>query len=190
MPDGPAMQVFCRFRPVSELETEAGGVEIVEYALGGRGVTLVNPATERPTPFAFQHVFPPAVSQQEVYAAAGRPLLDAVIGGYNAAVICYGQTASGKTHTMFGPPTDPDAGGDEGAPDMRDATNSGILPRIVGELFNRLDALPGGMYPTVKCSYLELYMENVMGLLVRGRPKLQLRDYGDVCTTNACDSNS
>jgi kinesin family protein 5 len=41
-----------------------------------------------------------------VYDYAARPIIDSVIEGFNGTVFAYGQTASGKTHTMMGPDVD------------------------------------------------------------------------------------
>jgi len=176
------MQVFCRFRPFSA----APGKEalVVEYDGSGGGVTVQHPVSGRFLPFAFQGVFPPQTMQRELYTSVGKPVLDAACEGYNGAIICYGQTASGKTHTMFGPPKD-----DKSSihPDMTDPLLCGLIPRIMGDLFARMASLPEGVRPTIKVSFVEIYMENVVDLLVRHRPKLTLRDFGDYCVTNASE---
>lgn len=46
-------------------------------------------------------------------AVVGRPLVQNVVRGYNACCFAYGQSGSGKTHTMTGPPaacSRPDSG--------------------------------------------------------------------------------
>ena len=50
-----------------------------------------------------------------------RPSVDAVRQGYNATVFAYGQTGTGKTHTMQGTDADP-----------------GVAPRAVTQLFDSL----------------------------------------------------
>jgi len=57
-------------------------------------LTLLKPS-ERP-PIAPHH------TNDDVFAAVGRPLLDAALDGFNACVFAYGQTGSGKTHVMSG----------------------------------------------------------------------------------------
>uniref|UniRef100_A0A8C6T9L7 Kinesin motor domain-containing protein n=1 Tax=Neogobius melanostomus TaxID=47308 RepID=A0A8C6T9L7_9GOBI len=52
--------------------------------------------------FSFEHAFGPESSQDQVYEACVRPLLDTLLEGYNATVFCYGQTGSGKTYTLEG----------------------------------------------------------------------------------------
>ena len=46
-------------------------------------------------------VFPPDADQDEVFTATV-PLLRAALSGYNATIFTYGQTGTGKTHTMLG----------------------------------------------------------------------------------------
>ena len=147
-------------------------------------MTVQHPVSGRFVPFAFQGVFPPQTMQRELYTTVGKPVLDAACSGFNGAIICYGQTASGKTHTMFGPPKL-----DKSSihPDMTDSLHKGLIPRIMADLFQRVDSLPSGMRATVKVSFVEIYMENVVDLLVRHRPKLTLRDFGDYCVTNASE---
>lgn len=53
--------------------------------------------------FHFDHVFGEESNQKKVYDIAARPIIDAVLEGFNGAVLAYGQTNSGKTHTMQGP---------------------------------------------------------------------------------------
>jgi Tfp pilus assembly pilus retraction ATPase PilT len=41
-------------------------------------------------------------TQAEVYSYAAASIIDSVIEGFNGTIFAYGQTASGKTHTMEG----------------------------------------------------------------------------------------
>lgn len=182
-----AIQVFVRFRPMTGDEVAQGGGDIVQYDTSGRGVTLQHPTAGTATGFAFQHVFPGQVAQSDVYAAAGQPLVDTVLSGINACIMCYGQTASGKTHTMFGPPLRHPGAPALDQPDMLSPTHMGIIPRLVSDIFTALSLCPPGVIPTVKVAFVEVYMENVMDLLLPTRPRLQLRDFGDFCTTNATE---
>lgn len=53
--------------------------------------------------FTFDHLFLPDVTQEKTYILTARSLLDDVINGYNGTIFVYGQSGSGKTHTMLGP---------------------------------------------------------------------------------------
>ena len=40
--------------------------------------------------------------QKEIYDMAAKPIIDSVLEGFNGTIFAYGQTSSGKTHTMTG----------------------------------------------------------------------------------------
>jgi chromosomal replication initiation ATPase DnaA len=62
--------------------------------------------------FAFDRFFGADATDDEVYAALGRPLVHRAMAGQVGVVFAYGQTGSGKTHTMGGA----GAGAGAGAP--------------------------------------------------------------------------
>lgn len=59
--------------------------------------------------FTFDRTFGPSSEQHEVYKSVVAPLIEEVLSGYNCTVFAYGQTGTGKTHTMVGDAT-PQAG--------------------------------------------------------------------------------
>lgn len=75
-----------------------------------------------------------------------------MLAGYNCTIFAYGQTGTGKTYTMSG--------------DMTDtlgilSDNAGIIPRVLYSLFHKLEETES----TVKCSFIELYNEELKDLL-------------------------
>ena len=50
--------------------------------------------------FTFDHVFNEMDNQSTVFEHVARPVVEAVMKGYNATVFAYGQTASGKTYSI------------------------------------------------------------------------------------------
>jgi kinesin family protein 5 len=90
-------------------------------------------------------------TQKQVYTIAAQPLVKDVLEGYNATIFAYGQTSSGKTHTMEGV---------IGDPELR-----GIIPRIVHDLFDIIYNMDTNLEFQIKVSYFELYMEKVRDLL-------------------------
>lgn len=77
-----------------------------------------------------------------------------MLSGYNCTIFAYGQTGTGKTYTMTG--------------DMSDsfgtyADQAGIIPRTLYNLFKRLG--PDNADNSVKCSFVELYNEELKDLL-------------------------
>jgi len=63
-------------------------------------------------------VFDLESTQEEVFERVGKPVLDSIRNGYNGTIMAYGQTSSGKTHTMQGY-------------DVNEKENRGIMPRMV-----------------------------------------------------------
>jgi kinesin family protein 5 len=102
--------------------------------------------------FALDHVFPPHVSQADVYEAVARPIVNDVLAGYNGTVMAYGSTGSGKTYTMEG-----DSG--------ENAEFLGIIPRMVATLFDGIDSVADTVEFTLKLSAIEIYMERIIDLL-------------------------
>lgn len=74
-----------------------------------------------------------------------------VLCGYNGTIFAYGQTSSGKTHTMEGVIGDP--------------SKQGIIPRIVNDIFNHIYAMEENLEFHIKVSYFEIYMDKIRDLL-------------------------
>lgn len=55
--------------------------------------------------FTFDRAFGPKSKQADVYQVVVAPLINEVVAGYNCTVFAYGQTGTGKTHTMIGDET-------------------------------------------------------------------------------------
>jgi kinesin family protein 6/9 len=110
--------------------------------------------------FSFERVLREA-SQEHVYATCAADAVAAALGGYNAAVMAYGQTGAGKTFTMTG---------------SRDSYASrGVAPRAVSALFAALASRPdGGAGAVVRVSYAELYNEAWGDLLAPSTPAAAL----------------
>ena len=116
--------------------------------------------------FTFDHVFGPDTEQHEIYDAIGADLVESVAAGYNATVFAYGQTGSGKTHTMEGDPSPPEM--------------KGLIPRCFEGVFKKVDEAEAGCKMVVRCSYLEVYNEEIRDLLSRDcMAKLELKDSQD-----------
>jgi hypothetical protein len=116
-------------------------------------------ATQR---FAFDHIFTECSSQSEVYETAAQPAVASSLQGYNAAIIAYGQTGTGKTYTMEGVHDDP--------------FHQGIVPRAIKDIFRSISAdnTPHNQY-LVRASYLQIYNEVISDLLKPERSNLVIR---------------
>lgn len=75
---------------------------MVDVNQGGTCLSVRN--DERPhkaVQCTFDRVFNPNSTQEDVFNGL-IPALDTVLEGYNACVLAYGQTGTGKTHTLIG----------------------------------------------------------------------------------------
>ncbi|CAG9465541.1 unnamed protein product [Pedinophyceae sp. YPF-701] len=116
--------------------------------------------------FTFDRVFDQDTTQQVVYEMAARPAVHSTLQGYNAAVIAYGQTGTGKTYTM------------EGSWDK--GPSRGIIPRSIEEIFtciqNDIATEAGRNKYLVRASYLQIYNEVISDLLKPERTNLTIRE--------------
>ena len=115
--------------------------------------------------FAFSRCFTGTASQHEVYGACAAPQVEAVLAGYDACVIAYGQTGAGKTYSMIGL---------EGG---RAAGRDGILPRAAAAIFRAISSLEAEADAQYRLSatFVEVHREGVFDLLST-RSKLKVRD--------------
>ncbi|KAM7236859.1 hypothetical protein CapIbe_012531, partial [Capra ibex] len=136
------IRVLCRLRP----GTPSSLVSLVP----GPGGTVTTCYRGHQRRFRLDWVFPPHASQEEVFRELESAVLSC-LGGYSVCIFTYGQTGTGKTYSMEGPPEDP-----------------GIAPRALQSLFREMGT--GGQH-RVTLSMVEIYNEAVRDLLAPGPPQ-------------------
>ncbi|KAK7193971.1 kinesin [Novymonas esmeraldas] len=124
-------------------------------------------ATTRPYQFSVDQVFHTHASQIEVYEQSCKRIVEGVFHGINGSILAYGATGSGKTHTMFG----------------STMSAAGIVYQAVQDIFAEKERLEeeAGKRVRIKCSFLEVYNEDVFDLLAKPtaaakRVPLQVRE--------------
>uniref|UniRef100_A0A0E0HMQ6 Kinesin motor domain-containing protein n=1 Tax=Oryza nivara TaxID=4536 RepID=A0A0E0HMQ6_ORYNI len=91
------VKVFCRSRPLFEDE----GSSVVEFPddftirVNTGDESLTNPKKD----YEFDRVYGPHIGQGELFHDV-QPLVQSALDGYNVAIFAYGQSRSGKTHTL------------------------------------------------------------------------------------------
>jgi kinesin family member 11 len=146
--------VRCRGRSDREVK-ENSGVVVSTTGVKGKNVELsMGPNAISNKTYHFDKVFSPAADQSIIFEDVVQPILNEMITGYNCTIFAYGQTGTGKTYTMSGDMTDT-------LGLLSDA--AGIIPRVLYSLFARLEA--DGVECSVKCSFIELYNEELRDLL-------------------------
>ncbi|KAK7114455.1 kinesin-like protein KIF15 isoform X2 [Littorina saxatilis] len=165
-----AIKVIVRVRPPGNASSAlpfAG--QVVEVNSNNNSVTLL--AKPDPKIFTFDHVADTDSSQESVFTSVGKALIDSCIAGYNGTIFAYGQTGSGKTFTMLGQSEECDNFQHE----LR-----GVIPRSFEHLFNlisREHELHGERKQFLcKCTFLEIYQEQVYDLLDPAAANLQIRE--------------
>lgn len=131
---------------------DGGGAVLYGEGISGVGVSMSGGAKKYTYP---KHVIPPSLDNAGLYEQFLPQRLDAFFEGVNVNVMAYGQTGTGKTHTMFGTPgiMERAARGDYGSSVHKDY---GIFPRAMWGVFHRAKAL--GDNCVLTCSAIELSM--------------------------------
>ena len=109
--------------------------------------------------YVFDRVFRPDATQEMVYNATAKEIVEDVLCGYNGTIFAYGQTGAGKSYTMMG---------------RLEPGQKGIIPQMCGALFERV-ATAGHTEATVEVSYMEIYCERVRDLLNPKNKKSDLK---------------
>ena len=161
------VKVMVRVRPMNKKENSLGCKSVVRVDKKQNQIELYRPEDSGgiSKDFAYDSVYDTDALQQQVYDESAFPLVESVIKGYNGTIFAYGQTGCGKTHTMLGVPDDPQL--------------RGIIPNCFAHIFGFIDEQQEGMTFLVRCSYLEIYNEEIHDLLVeqkKGIKKLELKE--------------
>lgn len=146
---------MCRFRPLNESEVNRGDKYVAKFQ-GDDTVVIAS------KPYAFDRVFQSSTSQEQVYNDCAKKIVKDVLEGYNGTIFAYGQTSSGKTHTMEGKLHDPEG--------------MGIIPRIVQDIFNYIYSMDENLEFHIKVSYFEIYLDKIRDLLDVSKTNLSVHE--------------
>lgn len=175
--------VRCRGRNEKEIKAKSsvvvncpdmtGSNEVSINTSGDLGITArLNSKT-----YTVDKVFGPSADQSLVFKEIAEPMFFDFIKGYNCTMLVYGMTSTGKTYTMTG---------DEKLYDGELSEAAGIIPRVLFKLFDTLEVQENDYM--VKCSFIELYNEELKDLLDDSQDSSnarKLRIYDSVNGTNS-----
>lgn len=147
---------MCRFRPLNEAEILRGDKFIPKFK-GDETVVI-----GQGKPYVFDRVLPPSTTQEQVYSACAKQIVKDVLEGYNGTIFAYGQTSSGKTHTMEGKLHDPQL--------------MGIIPRIAHDIFDHIYSMDENLEFHIKVSYFEIYLDKIRDLLDVSKTNLAVHE--------------
>lgn len=110
------IKVFCRFRPFNAKELTANPNRL--HRINKNTQLIIKDIRAEEVSFMYDNVFDVDSTQEEVFEKVGSPVLNNILDGFHGTIMAYGQTSSGKTHTMQGY-------------DLNEKDNRGIMPRMV-----------------------------------------------------------
>uniref|UniRef100_A0A4W6C452 Kinesin-like protein n=1 Tax=Lates calcarifer TaxID=8187 RepID=A0A4W6C452_LATCA len=145
--------VMCRFRPLNDAERSRGDRFIPKF--NGEDTVVGKP-------YVFDRVLPPHTEQVQVYDTCAKQIVKDVLGGYNGTIFAYGQTSSGKTHTMEG--------------NLHDPCLMGIIPRIARDIFDHIYSMDENLEFHIKVSYFEIYLDKIRDLLDVSKTNLAVHE--------------
>ncbi|GAM28280.1 hypothetical protein SAMD00019534_114560 [Acytostelium subglobosum LB1] len=119
-------------------------------------------------PFSYDSIFGMSSTTLNLFNMVAKDIVDSALNGINGTIFTYGQTSSGKTHTMKGTDTHP-----------------GIIPLSIQHIFNHIQNTSNQHEYSTRVSYMEIYNEELKDLLVSGnnnnnkKTKLKIHEDGD-----------
>ncbi|CAL9037593.1 unnamed protein product [Musa banksii] len=137
-----SIRVFCRVKLMDERKAAS------PISTEADKITVRSAGTRKE--FVLDRVFHPESTQEDVFREV-KPILRSALDGHNVCILAYGQTGTGKTHTMEG---------NNGRP--------GIVPRAIEELFHQISQDESASF-TLSMSMLEVYMGSLRDLFVHRR---------------------
>ncbi|URD98473.1 KISc [Musa troglodytarum] len=141
--------VAVRARPLSSEESKSS-----PWRISGNSIYLPSQSTK----FEFDRIFGEDRKTVDVYEVRTKEIVASAVTGFNGTVFAYGQTNSGKTHTMRGSVAEP-----------------GIIPLAVHDLFLSIQEDMDREF-LVRMSYMEIYNEEINDLLAPEHRKLQIHE--------------
>lgn len=114
-------------------------------------------------PFVFDQIIE-GNSQEGLFDSCFKGKIKKFFEGYNVTILTYGQSNSGKTHTIIG--------------NWKEQESKGVLPRSIDLLFQLLDSQSASVLSTVSVQILEIYADKITDL-IQWENDVQIVQQGD-----------
>jgi len=168
------IKVLARIRPLLNKEIQRGDVIITEVTDENTKIRLESRSScGISRNYKLDAILSENDTQSDVFSHV-QPLLGDLLEGFNCSLFTYGQTGTGKTHTMLGYDLwsmAQQTNGDEVKaldskyPEIsRDEEHMGIIPRAMLKLFEFIQANGNQIDFHVYVSYIEIYNEKICDL--------------------------
>ena len=99
--------------------------------------------------YVYDRVFNPDENNAVVFNEIGKEIIDYALEGFNSTIFAYGQTSSGKTHTMMGP-----------GQEFVGKDDRGLIPRGIEQIFDHIKNSHGKQF-LLRVSYMEIYNDKL-----------------------------
>ena len=137
------IQVFCRFRPPSESELSFSTNNSVILLSPKQLIITQEKKLELKKDYTFDALFENDTSKELFYQKTSKPIVNAVLKGYNGGIICYGETGTGKSYTL-----------------------KEILPQVEQQIFEYINEADGNNELfKIDLAMIEIYKEQVNDLI-------------------------
>ncbi|KAF0720081.1 Aste57867_581 [Aphanomyces stellatus] len=154
------IDVCIRVRPLNEREIKSKDVNVLRCLPSMNAISITDrngtPMTGPTSVFQYDHIFPDSVPTRTIYDEVAKRIVLSTLKGINGTIFAYGQTSSGKTHTMQGSPQN----------------ELGILPLAVQHIFRYIEQETDRDF-LIRVSYVEIYNEVIHDLLCDDKEKTQ-----------------
>ncbi|KAG2761663.1 hypothetical protein PC129_g18149 [Phytophthora cactorum] len=168
------VRVTVRFRPLLSKEKSSRSAWTVHAETGTvEAASVLGQNARRRGVYAFDEVYDTQHSTRAIYDGLARSIARSALDGIHGSIFAYGQTSSGKTHTMQGTGlrsrrlTLVQENKVETEEDRRPEDSDGLVQLAVKDLFDEMARRSDVEY-LVRVSYLEVYNETVKDLLATG----------------------
>nr|CRK86360.1 CLUMA_CG000131, isoform A [Clunio marinus] len=143
-----AIQVYIKFRPLIPREINEGLSPVWSVK------EKIIKSNDKQYEMNFDHIYDETRSTQELFNDLAKPIVSSSLKGINGTIFAYGQTSSGKTHTMMGSESSP-----------------GIIPLTVHEIFEQIENIDDREF-LLRFGYIEIYNEKIYDLLLDKKPEI------------------
>eukprot|EP00854_Cymbomonas_tetramitiformis_P016053 gene16053-19041_t len=157
MSEPNSISVCVRVRPLNEKEKKTQQTEIIKLVGNAVQTPAVSSGSVTPGIFAFDRVFGVNSETAELYSATCAKLTASAVQGFNGTIFAYGQTSSGKTHTIRGTEQCP-----------------GVLPLAILDMFEQVKLNVDRKF-LIRVCYIEIYNEDIKDLLTDKAELLKVR---------------
>lgn len=93
------IRVICRFRPQNKREIDENSGSCVKFDENKSSVTTSS--ADGAGVFHFDRIFDETSTQMDIFEDSAHGIVGGLLSGFNGTILAYGQTGTGKTHTMM-----------------------------------------------------------------------------------------